>query len=111
MTLEGKRIFYIEDDAQNREIVQTILEASGVRVSFENWGFAEVIALKMKSFRPDLILLDLTFPMGISGYDIYQVIRKNPAFATKPIAALSALDPTLEIPKAKALGFAGYIPK
>ena len=111
MTLEGKRIFYIEDDSQNREIVQTILEAAGARVNFESWGFAEVIMVKMKSFRPDLILLDLTFPMGISGYDIYNIIRKNPAFATRPIAIVSGLEPTAEIPKAKALGFCGYIPK
>lgn len=37
MLLRGKRIFYFEDDAKNRAIVQLILEREGVTLGFERW--------------------------------------------------------------------------
>lgn len=59
----------------------------------------------------DLILLDLMFPNHISGYDIFDRIRENPTFAHIPIVAISAADPALEMSKARAKGFSGFIGK
>lgn len=111
MPLTGKRVFYIEDDVNNRAIVQTILELEGAKVGFERWGMIEVIVPRLKAFEPDIILLDLMFPTAITGYDIYDALRQYPFFANVPIVAVSASDPSLEMPKARAKGFAGFIGK
>jgi two-component system, cell cycle response regulator DivK len=109
--LKDKRIFYIEDDPKNRAIVQTILEAAGARMEFEKWGFQEVALPKLRAYRADLILLDLMFPMGISGYDIFDAIRHNMILSHLPVVAVSAADASVEIPKARSKGFAGFIGK
>lgn len=109
--LKNKRIFYIEDDVKNRAIAQMILEQSGATVGFERWGRANAIVM-LQAFMPiDAILLDLMFPQGVTGYDVFEAIRANSAFDHIPVIAVSASDPAIEIPRAKQLGFAGFISK
>lgn len=110
--LKEKRIFYIEDNAANLALVQMILEQQGARVYFERWGNEIDIINRLKAFMPvDLILLDLMFTGNISGYDIFDQLRQVPNFDDIPIATVSAADPSIEMPKARAKGFAGYISK
>jgi two-component system, cell cycle response regulator DivK len=112
MLLKGKRIFYVEDDVKNRAIVQMMLEREGAIISFERWGRSDEALARLQEFLPiDLILLDLMFPRGISGYDVYAALRQQPALGNIPVAAISASDPTIEIPRARQLGFAGFISK
>jgi len=110
MILDNKRIFYVEDDVKNQIIVQTMLEHAGAVVGFARWGGDNVIA-KLCNFQPDIILLDLSMPFGVSGYDVFDFIRESEIFDSVPVIAVSALDPTVEIPKARAKGFAGFISK
>ena len=110
--LKDKRIFYIEDNVSNLALVQMILEQQGAKVYFERWGNEADIINRLKSFMPvDLILLDLMFAGNISGYDIFDQLRQVPDFDHIPIATVSAADPSIEMPKARAKGFAGYISK
>lgn len=111
MKLNNTRIFYVEDDLKNRAIVQMLLEQAGAVVGFERWGRNETLS-KLIAFQPiDLILLDLMFPNGVSGYDVFQMIRQCPEFAAVPIIAISAADPGIEMVRAHDLGFSGYISK
>lgn len=109
--LKGKRILYIEDDARNRSVVQIILQHAGAVVEFERWGFPETAIPKINDFRPNLILLDLMFPANVSGYDVYDALRDVPALQHIPVVAVSASDPSVEIPKAQAKGLKGFIGK
>lgn len=109
--LQGKRVFYIEDDANNRGIAQIILEAAGATLQFDNWGFIELSLPKIKVFHPDIILLDLMLMSRVSGYDVYDALRSHKQFSSIPIVAVSASDPSVEIPKTRAKGFAGFIGK
>ena len=109
--LQGKKIFYVEDDLKNRAITQMILEQAGAAVRFERWGQDDVL-VRLKAFAPvDLILLDLMFPRGVTGYQIFDMIRQEPEFADTPIVAVSASDPSIEIPRTQQKGFAGFIGK
>jgi CheY-like chemotaxis protein len=111
LSLQGKRIFYIEDDVKNRAITQMILEQAGATVGFERWGRNEVIA-KLTAFMPiDLILLDLMFPKNVTGYDVFDIIRSESTFDGIPIVAISASDPSVEIPRTRQRGFAGFVSK
>jgi CheY-like chemotaxis protein len=110
MLLANKRIFMVEDNLDNKAITQTLLEREGAKVVSDRWG-VDVID-RLKKFAPaDLILLDLMLPRGISGFDIYQEIRQLAQFDGVPVAAISAADASTAIPKAQAMGMAGFISK
>ena len=59
----------------------------------------------------DLIMLDLMLPRGVTGYEVFDAIRREPEFGHIPIAAVSAADPSVEMPKTREKGFAGFISK
>ena len=108
--LKDKRIFLTEDNVNNRSIMELLLQQQGAKIGFERWGTDTI--KKLEQFAPvDIILLDLMFPRGISGFDIFTEIREHKVFNDVPIVAVSASDPFEAIPRAKAIGFAGYIAK
>lgn len=111
MLLTDKRIFIIEDNVDNRIIIQVLLEQQGAQTAFERWGGADSIR-RLREFSPiDLIVLDLMFPNQVTGYDVFDRIRREAEFAGVPIVAVSASDPTREIPRLREKGFAGFIAK
>jgi CheY-like chemotaxis protein len=108
--LKGRRIFIVEDNLTNRAIMQLMIEQHGGAVAFERWGQDTVE--RLRGFMPaDLILLDLMFPGGVTGYDIFDRIRADESFAHIPIVAVSASDPSTSIPLTKQKGFTGFISK
>jgi CheY-like chemotaxis protein len=108
--LAGRRIFIVEDHPANMAIAKTLLERNGALVEYERWGFGT--QEKLAKFAPvDLILLDLMLPKSLSGFDLFTHIRSLEGCATVPIVAYSASNPSEAIPKAQAMGFAGYIAK
>ena len=89
--LNQKRVFVIEDNLENRVITQLTLGLKGVRLEFDRFG-RDTLS-KLRNFgKVDLILLDLMFPNGVTGYDIFDIIRADAAFAHIPIVAVSASD-------------------
>jgi len=111
MLLQGIRVFYIEDDMNNRTVVRMLTERSGGVFDYEQWGFPEIAVHKLHRFHPQIILLDLYFAHQKTGYDLLQIIRREPKFHDVPIVAVSAADAATEIPKARTYGFDGYIAK
>lgn len=84
---ESHRILYVEDDPAQAEFVNMVLSAVGYHVqiccdpsTFE----ADVI-----NHRPDLILLDINLPDGVSGYQLAKYIRQQDVHATVPIVFLT----------------------
>ena len=110
MILKDKRIFIVEDNMQNRLVFQMSLIRHGASVDFERWGRDTLYHLQNLS-RVDLIVLDLMLADDISGFDIFDKIRTLPKYNTVPIIAVSAMDPSIAIPKTKKQGFSGFIAK
>ena len=111
MLLTDKRIFIIEDNIDNRIIIQVLLEQNGAQTAFERWGGTDSIR-RLHEFSPiDLIILDLMFPNQVTGYDVFDRIRQESEFAGVPIVAVSAIDPTTELPRVREKGFNGFIAK
>lgn len=112
MLLTGKRIVYIEDDMRNRTLVDMILSAEGARLWLERWGLPGTALTTVIGHLPlDMILLDMMFPNGFTGYDIFNELRKLPELDDVPIVMVSAADASVEMPRAKAAGLTAYIPK
>lgn len=110
MLLKNKRIFMVEDDANNLAVMATILQQQGAVTAFERWGHETF--KRLEAFAPvDLIILDLMFPDGVTGYDVYGDIRRMPEFTETPVVIVSAADPAVEMPKAREVGIAGFISK
>ena len=112
--LEGKRIFLIEDDVLNLAIFSTCLHKSGATIVEDvfGYGYAHGVVQHISGHLPiDLIVLDIMLRRGLSGYDVYDEIRKSPALAGIPIVVVTSLDAETEIPKAKARGVNGFISK
>lgn len=109
--LENKTIFLVEDDPQNLAIIRTILLHQGASVPFDHWGRGAMMKIRDVSSVLDLILLDLMLPSGQTGHEIFKKIRTDSALDDIPIVAVSAADPSIEIPRTKELGFSGFISK
>ena len=108
-SLKGKRIFIVEDSAKNRAVYQMILGFTGADIKYDHWGTETLLSLQ--TFKPDIIIMDLMLPEGISGFDIFAEIRRHPEYEQVPIVAISAADPNASVPKCHTLGFAGFIAK
>lgn len=112
MLLQDRRILYVEDDQRNRKLVEMLLTGEGAKVFFERWGVPSLALAAVLNHLPlDLILLDLMFPHGYSGYDIFRFLRKQPMLNSVPIIMISAADPQAEMMQARELGLSGYIAK
>ena len=110
MILKDKRIFIVEDNMQNRLVFQMALIRHGASVDFERWGRDTLYHLQNVS-RVDLIVLDLMLAEGVTGFDLFDQIRGIEKYAKIPIIAVSAMDPSIAIPKLRKQGFSGFIAK
>jgi len=112
MLLDGKRIVYVEDDSRNRQLVEMILTGEGAKVWLDRWGAPALALSAVIGHMPlDMILLDLMFANGYSGYDIYAELRKQYTLDKVPVVMISAADASIEMPKARLLGLDSYIVK
>ena len=110
-TLVNKRIFAVEDNVDQLLVITNTLAYYGAAFCYEPWNPKNIIRSMIRRLPLDIILLDLMFPKGVTGYDILAEIRAHPLLHDIPVVAVSALDPAIAIPKAKQVGFTGFIAK
>ena len=111
MILDGKTIFLVEDDPVNLAVIRVSLQTQGAMVPYDHWGDSTLKKMLYSAGEIDLILLDIMLPGKVTGYDIFDEIKKIPELKNTPIVAVSASDADLEVPKARKKGFNGYISK
>lgn len=96
-------ILHIEDDPQSQLLVRKLLSAAGHRVIETRSGLDG--ARMATEHRPDLALVDINIP-DLDGYEVALLLRGR--MPDLPIVAITAEgDPGT----AKAVGFAGFVPK
>lgn len=110
MNLLKKRIFIVEDNANNSTIMKILLQTSGA-VVFNDRFAVNTLERIHDAGTIDLIIMDLMLPNQVSGYDIYDQIKQDPVLSAIPVVMVSASDPALELNKARSKGFVGYITK
>jgi two-component system cell cycle response regulator DivK len=84
--MSGK-ILVVEDNEFNRDMLSRRLEKNGFQIAQAIDG-EQAIAMAI-SFKPDLILLDLTLPL-MSGWEVAQRLKQSPETKQIPIIALTA---------------------
>jgi CheY-like chemotaxis protein len=110
MLLTGKNIFIVEDDSFNRVVyLMSLGMQGGAHLEFDLWGRDTISKLKRGMW--DLIILDLMLGRSVSGFQVFKEIRQLDKFDSIPIIAISASEPSVSIPKARQMGFNGFISK
>jgi len=99
----------IADDEPNIVIsLEYLLEHDGYQVQVARDGQEALDAIARRP--PDLVLLDVMLPR-VSGFDVCQKIRENPAWQHIRIVMLTAKGREVEMSKGLALGAHAYITK
>jgi CheY-like chemotaxis protein len=87
--IEDGVILIAEDEPDNQVILQTVVESLvGARSSVVGDGLAVLASVEQE--RPRVILLDLMMPV-LDGFQVAQRLKGDPATASIPIVAVSAL--------------------
>jgi PAS domain S-box-containing protein len=103
------KVLYIEDSEINRILVEAYVEARpGVSLTCCATGIDGVAAARR--IVPELILVDLQLP-DISGFDVVNQIRGDPALRHTACVAFSANAQVSEIEAAISAGFRDYLVK
>lgn len=101
------RLAVVEDNADNRLLVQALLGDLYEITEYET-GHAAVEGLEADG--PDAVLLDISLP-GMDGPEVLAWIRATEALADTPVIALTAHAMAGDREKYLALGFDGYVTK
>ena len=81
------KVLYIEDHPAQRDILAQMLELNGFQVAVASDGLEGVE--KVRSWHPDLILMDLRMPR-MDGFEAIRIIRSEQETTNIPIIAISA---------------------
>lgn len=102
-----KRVAVIEDNPDNRLLVEAILEDDYELVEFDNGPQA---LEELPAAPPDIVLLDISLP-GMDGTEVLRQMRRDPRLASIPTIALTAHAMLGDRERFLAAGFDGYVSK
>lgn len=99
------KILLIEDDTTMLSLLSTFLEIEGFQITPLNGeAGAEEILQRMRSEKPELILMDVHLP-GVSGFDLVQRMRKDEVLKSTKVIMSSGMSLSVECRQAGADGF------
>ncbi len=81
-------ILVVDDEPKIVEVVRDYLRQAGYRVLTAGDGHTALTLVRRE--RPDLVILDLMLPGGMSGLDVCRLMRQDPALLDLPIIMLTA---------------------
>ena len=91
----GTSALVIEDNDDLRAAVEGMLKRWGVNVLTARDGDGAISALRGHGFRPDIILVDFSFPNGHTGTEILGLVREELGEKVPGIVCTADTDPDL----------------
>lgn len=82
------KILVVDDEEQNRVLLERLLNGCGYAVVTAVDGEAALAVLA--EWRPDLILLDVQLP-GINGFEVCRAIKQRPATRLTPVVLVTGM--------------------
>lgn len=102
------KILYIENDANNRRLVQRVLESEGYSITLAEDGLTGLeLARKI---RPTLVLTDIGVGW-MSGYEVATRLKEQPETRHTPVIAVTSATLATDRERALAAGCDGFISK
>jgi len=88
--MEKRKVMIVDDEEHFLKITKINLEKTG-KYEVRTLSDARDIISQVKSFNPDVILLDILMPKT-DGVEVCKMLNADPAVSRIPIITLSALD-------------------
>ena len=113
--MNGKRVLVVDDDAVILKVLSMKLRGAGYEVLVADDGAAAVSSARQA--RPDVVLLDITFPPDIGGgvvWDGFLILgwlRRLEEVANTPVIIISGSDSPEVRTRAQAAGAFAFCPK
>ncbi len=107
-TTSPSKILIADDNEQNRELLEAYLSDGAYEIDMAVDGQSTLD--KVKSFEPDLVLLDIMMPK-LSGYEVCQRLKADPKTHDIPILMVTALNEMGDIEKAVVAGCDDFLTK
>ena len=102
-----RKVLQIEDQWQNRLLIERVLEK---RFEVHHAENGELGIQKAVEIVPDLILIDIGLP-DIDGHTVLTMLRQIPDLTAVPMVALTAWPPDLAMEMCERYGYNGCITK
>jgi PAS domain S-box-containing protein len=103
-----RRILVVDDNVDAAVSTTSLLQAWGHDVQTAYSG--ETALEKARSFRPEIILLDIGMP-GMTGYDVVKSLRADPAYQGIVVAALTGYGQDRDRERSWTAGFDYHLTK
>lgn len=104
----ARLVLVIEDDPDQRRLLERMLGAAGWRVDTAPDGEAG-LALAAER-RPDIVLLDVMMPR-LNGYQTCRRLKADPATAAIPVVIVTTKDQPADEFWAREVGADAFVPK
>ena len=102
------RILIADDNQPNRELLEAYL--SDIDCEIEHAADGQDTLTKIKSFQPDLVLLDVMMPK-LSGFEVCQKLKAEKASAKVMVLMVTALNEAGDIERAVQAGTDDFLSK
>jgi twitching motility two-component system response regulator PilG len=106
-----RTIMLIDDSLAVRRIIEATFARIGISTTTFPDGLVAIQALaKQEVVVPDLLLLDIGLPK-MTGYEVAQILRGNPAFSDMILVMLSGHDGMIDRVRSRLIGAKDFIRK
>lgn len=103
-----KRVLVVEDERDMAELIALRLTSEGYEVQHAYDGQEALV--KIRSGKPDLILLDIFLPK-LSGIEVLREVRQDPRISLTPVILVTAKGEETDVIVGLQLGADDYVPK
>jgi two-component system, chemotaxis family, sensor kinase CheA len=104
-----RRIMLVDDSAFFRDMLAPLIKAAGYQVTLAA-SAAEALATVRSGVPVDVVVTDIEMP-GMDGFELAAALRDDPATASVPVIALSAMISTEAIERGRQVGFHDFVAK
>lgn len=109
MMAKPARLLIVDDDPMIREMLECILRSEGYELVTAENGLEGLQRAAMD--KPDLILLDVSMPPGIDGYEVCRRLKEDEQTAPIPVTFLTFQSDMADRQRGVAVGADDYLSK
>lgn len=104
----SKNVLVADDSVVIQKSIGITFAQEGFSITYV--GNGEEAYSKAKQVKPDIVIADVVMPKR-NGYELCEIMKKDPQFKTVPILLLASAHEAFDEPRSKAIGADGFIIK